>query len=119
MPRRVMRRDAEILKHELNCNMVRCSHYPQSSAFLDACDELGIMLWEEVAGWQFVGDKAWQDLAVRDVEDMVRRDRNHPAIVVWGVRINESANSPAFYSRTGKQAAKALDDSRPTSGRDE
>ncbi|HEX8713030.1 MAG TPA: glycoside hydrolase family 2 TIM barrel-domain containing protein, partial [Terracidiphilus sp.] len=40
MPDRVMRRDAEILRRELNCNMVRCSHYPQSEAFLDACDEL-------------------------------------------------------------------------------
>jgi beta-galactosidase len=115
MPGRVMRRDAEILKHEFNCNMVRCSHYPQSTAFLEACNELGIMVWEELPGWQFVGDQAWQDLAVRDVEDMVRRDRNHPAVVIWGVRVNESANNPAFYTRT-KQAAKALDDSRPTSG---
>ena len=100
MPGRVMRHDAERLKHELNCNMVRCSHYPQSTAFLEACDELGIMVWEEIAGWQFVGDQAWQDLAVRDVEDMVRRDRNHPSVVIWGVRVNESANNPAFYTRT-------------------
>jgi beta-galactosidase len=46
MPGRIMRRDAEILKHEFNCNIVRCSHYPQSDAFLDACDELGLMVWE-------------------------------------------------------------------------
>src|ERR1035438_5150622 len=55
-----------------------------------------------------IGDQAWQDLAVRDVQDMVRRDRNHPAVVIWGVRINESENNPAFYRRT-KEAAKALD----------
>jgi beta-galactosidase len=115
MPPRVMRRDAEILRHEFNCNFVRCSHYPQSEAFLDACDELGLMVWEEIPGWQYIGDQPWQDLAVRDVKDMVRRDWNHPSIVIWGVRINESENNPAFYRRT-KEAAKALDDTRPTSG---
>jgi beta-galactosidase len=115
MPGRVKRRDAEILRDEFNCNFVRCSHYPQSEAFLDACDEVGLMVWEELPGWQYIGDEAWKDLAVRDVTDMVRRDRNHPAVVIWGVRINESANDPAFYSRT-KAAAKALDDTRPTSG---
>jgi beta-galactosidase len=47
---RLQRRDAEILKYELNCNMVRCSHYPQSPHFLDACDELGLMVWERPAG---------------------------------------------------------------------
>lgn len=115
MPARVLRRDAEILRRQFNCNAVRCSHYPQSEAFLDACDELGLLVWEEIPGWQYIGDASWQDLAVRDVKDMVLRDRNHPSIVIWGVRINESANDPAFYSRT-KAAAKALDDSRPTSG---
>ena len=115
MPRRVLRRDAEIIRREFNCNFVRCSHYPQSEAFLEACDELGLMVWEEIPGWQYLGDAAWEYLAVRDVQDMIRRDRNHPAIVIWGVRINESPNQPALYRRT-KAAAKALDDSRPTSG---
>lgn len=115
MPRRILRRDAEILRHEFNCNIVRCSHYPQSEAFIEACDELGLMLWEELPGWGYLGDEAWRELAVRDVREMVRRDRNHPAVAIWGVRINESANDPALYRRT-TEAAKALDDSRPTSG---
>jgi beta-galactosidase len=115
MPPRVMRRDAEILKRELNCNAVRCSHYPQSPAFLDACDELGLMVWEELPGWHYIGNQTWQDLAVRDVQDMVRRDRNRPSVIIWGVRINESANVPEFYKRT-TAAAKELDDSRPASG---
>jgi beta-galactosidase len=115
MPRRVLRKDAEILRRELNCNVVRCSHYPQSEAFLDAADELGLMVWEETPGWQYLGDESWKDFAVRDVKEMVRRDRNHPAIVIWGVRINESANDPALYRRT-TEAAKSLDDSRPASG---
>lgn len=115
MPESVHRRDAEVLRHTLNCNFVRCSHYPQSDAFLDACDELGLMVWEELPGWQYLGDQSWQDQAVADVRDMVLRDRNRPSIVVWGVRINESANNPALYGRT-REAAKALDPTRPTSG---
>lgn len=115
MPDRVQRRDAEILRKELNCNAVRCAHYPQSPAFMDACDELGLLVFQEIPGWQYVGDGAWQDLAVRDTEVMIRRDRNRPSVVVWGVRINESGNFPDFYART-EQLAKDLDDSRPTSG---
>ena len=114
-PDRAQRRDAEYLRRELNCNIVRCSHYPQSEAFLNACDELGLLVWEEIPGWQYIGDKDWHDVALQNVEDMIRRDRNHPSIVVWGVRINESANDPDLYRRTS-EIAKSLDDSRPTSG---
>jgi len=115
MPDRVMRHDAEMLRHELNCNMVRCSHYPQTEAFLDACDELGLMVWEEVPGWQYVGDDPWKELLMRDVKAMIVRDRNHPSIIIWGVRVNESANNVPLYTRT-TALAKSLDDSRPTSG---
>ncbi len=115
MPDRVMYRDAEILRHEFNCNAVRCSHYPQSEAFLNACDELGLLVWEEVPGWGYLGDEAWKKLLVRDVREMVVRDRNHPSIVIWGVRVNESHNDPVLYKET-KKVAKSLDDSRPTSG---
>ncbi len=115
MPARVKRRDAQILRREFNCNIVRCSHYPQSEAFLDACDELGLMVWEEVPGWGYIGDAAWKELLVRDVHDMIVRDRNHPAIVIWGTRVNESANDVELYQRT-RALAKSLDDSRPTSG---
>jgi beta-galactosidase len=115
MPARVMRRDAQILKHQFNCNMVRCSHYPQSEAFLDACDELGLMVWEETPGWGYLGDEAWKELLVQNVHDMIVRDRNHPAIVIWGTRANESANDVPLYKRT-RELAASLDDSRPTSG---
>lgn len=115
MPTRVMRRDAEILKQELNCNMVRCSHYPQNEAFLDACDELGLLVWEEVPGWQYIGDASWKELLIRDVKDMIIRDRNRPSVVIWGTRVNESANDVELYKKT-RELAKMLDDSRPTSG---
>ncbi|MBB4683281.1 glycoside hydrolase family 2 protein [Amycolatopsis jiangsuensis] len=115
MPDRVQRRDAQILKEELNCTMVRCSHYPQASAFLDACDELGILVWEELPGWDHVGDTAWQGLAVRDVHDMIVRDRNHPSIIVWGTRVNETLGQYALYGKTDQLAAR-LDPTRPCTG---
>ena len=114
-PARLLRRDVEILRRQFNLNVVRCSHYPQSEAFIDACDELGLMIWEELPGWQYIGDESWQDLALRDVEAMIRRDRNHPSVVIWGVRINESRNDPELYRRT-RALAHSLDGSRPTSG---
>jgi len=96
MPERVQRRDAIILKHELKCNVVRTSHYPQSPHFLDACDEIGLLVFEEIPGWQHVGDEGWKEFACRDVEAMIRRDRNRPSVILWGVRINESPDDHDF-----------------------
>ncbi len=115
MPERVQRKDAEILRQELNCNMVRCSHYPQSEAFFDACDELGLMVWEEAPGWGYLGDDSWKALAYRDVGEMVRRDRDHPSIIIWGARLNETVDDVPFYTST-RDLAHSLDDSRPTVG---
>jgi beta-galactosidase len=115
MPARAQQRDALILKRELKCNIVRTSHYPQSPYFLDACDEIGLLVFEEIPGWQHIGDQAWQDLAVRNVEQMIRRDWNHPSIVLWGVRINESQDDHAFYTRTNALSHE-LDNSRQTGG---
>jgi beta-galactosidase len=115
MPARVQARDAEIIRRELNCTMVRCSHYPQSEAFFDACDELGLLAWEEAPGWGYLGNQAWLALASRDIGQMIVRDRNHPSIVIWGARLNETPNDTAFYTSTN-ELAHALDDSRPTAG---
>jgi beta-galactosidase len=114
-PARVQKRDAEILKNELNCNMVRCSHYPQSPHFLDACDELGIMVFEEPPGWGFVGDAAFQRLVLANVRDMVVRDRNRPSVVVWGTRLDETKNYPSLYARA-REIARQYDGSRQTAG---
>ncbi|MFL6602795.1 MAG: glycoside hydrolase family 2 protein [Steroidobacteraceae bacterium] len=115
MPRRVQRRDAQILRQRLKCNIVRTSHYPQSRHFLDACDELGLLVLEEIPGWQHIGDAAWKDLAADNVRRMIRRDWNHPAIILWGVRINESSDDHAFYTRTNA-VAHQLDPTRQTGG---
>lgn len=115
MPWRAQYEDADILKKELHLNIVRTSHYPQSPHFLDRCDELGLLVLEELPGWQHIGDDAWKDQSCRDLEAMIRRDWNHPSIVLWGVRINESPDDHDFYTRTNALAHQ-LDPTRPTGG---
>ncbi len=115
MPARPQKQDAKILKNTLHCNIVRTSHYPQSRHFLDACDEIGLLVLEEIPGWQHIGPQPWKDISVDNVGRMVRRDWNHPSIILWGVRINESPDDHDFYTRTNALAHQ-LDPSRQTGG---
>jgi len=114
-PTRLQYRDAEILKHELGCNIVRTSHYPQSPHFLNRCDEIGLLVFEELPGWQHIGDGDWQNISLNELEAMIKRDRNHPSIILWGVRINESLDDDTFYSKTNA-LAHLLDPTRQTGG---
>ncbi len=114
-PERLQREDARILKQELGCNAARTSHYPQSHYFLDECDRLGLLVFTELPGWQHVGDAAWKEQACENLREMILQYRNHPSIVLWGVRINESLDDDAFYTRTNA-IAHELDPSRATSG---
>lgn len=115
MPARVQERDADILRREFKVNIVRTSHYPQSTHFLNRCDEIGLLVFEEIPGWQYIGDRAWQDIAVQNVREMIQRDWNHPSIILWGTRINESRDNDELYTRT-HAAAVELDDTRQTGG---
>ncbi len=115
MPGRPQRSDANILRNKLKCNIVRTSHYPQSRHFLDACDEIGLLVLEEIPGWQHIGDEPWKLISIDNVSRMIRRDWNHPSIILWGVRINESKDDHDFYVRTNALAHK-LDQTRQTGG---
>ncbi len=115
MPERAQKKDADILKEELAVNLVRTSHYPQSISFLDRCDEIGLLVFEEIPGWQHIGPAEWKETAIGHVEEMITRDWNHPSIILWGVRINESMDDDDFYSRTNS-LARALDPTRQTGG---
>jgi len=115
MPKRAQENDAELLKRELGVNLVRTSHYPQSIHFLDRCDELGLLVFEEFPGWQYIGNDVWKKNAVTSLEEMITRDWNHPSIVLWGVRINESQDDDAFYRETNALAHR-LDTTRQTGG---
>ncbi len=115
MPKRAQEFDAELLKRELGVNIVRTSHYPQSKHFLNRCDELGLLVLEEIPGWQHIGGDEWKQNTLTALEEMITRDWNHPSIVLWGVRINESQDDDPFYEATNALAHK-LDATRQTGG---
>ena len=103
------------MKNELGVNAVRTSHYPQSRHFVERCDELGLLVFTEIPGWQHIGDEIWKKQAVENVKDMVEQYRNHPSVILWGVRINESGDDDAFYRETNR-VAHELDPTRQTGG---
>lgn len=114
-PASMQREDARILKQELGCNAVRTSHYPQSMHFISACDELGLLVFTEIPGWQHIGDDAWKRQAVENTREMLMQYRSCTSVILWGVRINESLDDDALYAETNA-LAHALDPSRATSG---
>lgn len=114
-PKRLQEQDAEILKYELACNIVRTSHYPQSPHFLNRCDEIGLLVFEEITGWQHIGDAHWQEISLNELEAFILRDRNHPSIIMWGARVDESIDDDGFYSKTNN-LAHHLDPTRQTGG---
>ena len=115
LPECMQKWDADILKNELGVNAVRTSHYPQSRHFVERCDELGLLVFTEIPGWQHIGDENWKKQAVENVKDMVEQYRNHPSVILWGVRINESGDDDAFYRETNR-VAHELDLTRQTGG---
>lgn len=72
-------------------NTVRLGHYPQDPSVLDACDELGLLAIEPIPGWQFFNKaQSFIDHTYKDIRDLIRRDRNHPSIIMWETTLNES-----------------------------
>jgi beta-galactosidase len=93
-------RDARKIK-EAGFDYVRLSHYPQSTAFLRACDELGLVVMNCLMGWQYFGkDPAFAELKYQESRQLIRRDRNHPSVILWEVSLNESDMPQAFIAKT-------------------
>ena len=115
MPESMQKEDADLLK-DIGLNIVRTSHYPQSEHFLDRCDEIGLLVVNEIPGWQFVSKKQeWRDNFMMFLEKMVLLERNHPALIAHGVRIDESIDDHELYSKAN-ELAHSLDPYRQTLG---
>jgi beta-galactosidase len=87
----------------------------QSDHFINKCDELGLLVFEEIPGWNYIGDENFKALSLRNLEKMIEHHYNHPSICLWGVRINESKDDHDFYTKTN-ELAKKIDPYRQTGG---
>jgi beta-galactosidase len=77
------------------------SHYTMDPSWMDACDELGMLAIVSNPGWQFVGNDLFKQRVYQDAREMVRRDRNHPSVILWEAQLNESDNddiAPTLYN---------------------
>lgn len=106
VPNSLHRDDAQQMK-AMGINWVRLSHYPQDPDFLDALDELGLMAVAEGPTWMSTGQGKWMQNLEASFRSMIRRDRNHPCIILWNASINHQAGSPRLV-----QAAKEEDPTR-------
>jgi beta-galactosidase len=108
-------KDMEMIR-EMGANFWRTSHYPHDPATLEASDRLGLMVWEELPINKEIGDPhEYTANVLRMAEEMIRRDRNHPAIILWGIA--GEINAPLSVSKrvVGAVANKyrELDPTRP------
>lgn len=89
-------RDAKKIK-EAGFNYIRLSHYPHAPAFMDACDELGLVVVDAILGWQYYLDKdQFREYCYRSAKELIYRDRNHPSVLAWEVSLNET-KMPVFF----------------------
>ena len=100
--------DLQLLK-DLNCNFIRGAHYQQSQRFLDLCDQLGFLVWEESLGWGnrklVVENSDFIDLQLQQTRHMVEVSCNHPSVIMWGFTNEISDNEESGDSLVRKLAA--------------
>ena len=83
-------RDVMRLKNA-GMTIIRSAHYPQDPSFMDACDELGLFIIVPTPGWQFWNSNPqWGEMVHQNTRDIIRRDRNHPCVLMWEPILNET-----------------------------
>lgn len=116
MPKSAQEADAIFLKETLGCNIARTSHYPNSKHFLNKCDEIGLLVFTEIPGWQHLSElEEWRQACLDNIRDMIKEGYNHPSIILWGIRINESGLDKDLYTKTS-EFARTQDQSRQFGG---
>lgn len=97
-------RDAILIKNA-GFNFVRLSHYPHSEAFMQACDELGLITMNCISGWQYYGDATFVKNSIEEIKSLARRDRNRASVAFWEVSLNES-DMPESYMKQANETLK-------------
>jgi beta-galactosidase len=94
-------RDAKLIK-DAGFDYIRLSHYLHAPAFMDACDELGLVVMNCIPGWQYFNrtDPRFTELQYQNIRAMIRRDRNHACVLLWETSLNETEMPPAFIARS-------------------
>jgi beta-galactosidase len=122
-PASIIRQEMKMIR-EMGANFIRLAHYQQQRLVLDLCDELGLMVWEEVSWCRGgVGSEAFQRQGKEKLATMIDQHRNHPSIILWGLgneddwpgeypSVDETA-IPAYLQKL-REIAHTLDPSRKT-----
>jgi len=101
----------KLLQETFNGNFIRGSHYPQDDRFLDLCDELGVLVWDEALGWgndpDTMKDARFMTAQLDTVSAMLDRSYNHPSIILWGF-FNEGASNDASTEPSYEAMANAF-----------
>lgn len=99
LPKSFQWRDAQRLR-SAGMRVIRSAHYPQNPAFMDACDELGMFVLVATPGWHYWSESAsFGERVYSDIRNMVRRDRNHPSVLMWEPILNETEYPEDFAKR--------------------
>lgn len=103
-----------LLLREMGANFVRGAHYSQDQRWLDACDEYGVLVWEETLGWQprleHLTDNLFMSQQLLALEETMNASANHPSVIMWGF-LNE-AESDSVDARPAHKALANLARSR-------
>ena len=102
----LIRKEMQMIK-DVGANFIRLAHYQQSRIVLDLCDELGIMVWEEIPWCRSgIGNDAWQQQAHRMLSNMIVQHYNHPAVILWG--LGNEDDWPGEFPSEDHQAIRAF-----------